>query len=119
MRDEELESEASRRALVSEADVRANLAEAAGEEILKERFLEGAGSSFIGTPGASGEGREVEEAIGGTTRGGGAGVGPAGASEAFGTTGVIFKTGRAFEGFGTGLTRTVPALAEGAGGLLM
>jgi hypothetical protein len=114
MRDEELESEASQRALVSEADVRANLAEAAGEEISKEHFLEGAGSSFIGTPGASGEGREVEEAIGG-----GAGVRPAGALEAFGTTGVIFKTGRVFEGFGTGLTHTVHALAEGAGGLLM
>jgi hypothetical protein len=93
--------------------------EAAGEEISKERFLEGTGSSFIGTLGASREGREVEEAIGGATRGGGAGVGPAGASEAFGTTGVIFKTGRVFEGFGTGLMRTMPTLAEGAGGLLM
>jgi hypothetical protein len=119
MRDDELETKAFRRALVSEADVRTNLAEVAGKEISKERFLEGTGSSFIGTPGASGEGREVEEAIGGATRGGGAGVGPAGASEAFGTTGVIFKTGRVFEGFGTGLTRTVPMLAEGAGGLLM
>jgi hypothetical protein len=107
MRDEELETEAFWQALVSEVDVRANLAEAAGEEISKECFLEGARSSFIGTPGASGEGREVEEAIGGTMRGGGMGVGPAGALEAFGTTGVIFKMGRAFEGFGTGLTHTV------------